>query len=692
MPKSALMMPLAMSMSLPSNSWFSINALSDDTAEVVIYDEIGGWGITAKQFSEQLVSVADGKSRILLKLHSPGGDVFEGLAIYNMLRGHPATVEVEIAGLAASMGSVIAMAGDVVRIPENAWMMIHNPWGVQGGDAEAMREYADLLDKVSGSMINAYAAKCGKTADEIRQMMAKTTWMDGNDAVANGFADEVLQPLEAAASLNSQRLQEFDDMPEALKTILAPQGNTPAPAVPKAPAGDNTPAGQTNPPAPQPQTPSPAPAGTTDFSASFRQEEQDRRDQIRALFSDTNGRFDDLQNDCLLDMNCSFTDANAKLMAALKQDTAQPIGGVIQFGRASTDFRGDMTSAILVRGGVNKPKEGEQGNNHFRGMHLMELARACLQQVGVNSYGMDKMEMIGMAFTHGGSDFGQILLDVAHKSLLAGYGSANETFQRWTRKGTLTDFKIANRVGLESFPELDMVPAGGEYKYATLNDTGEKIQLAKFGKKFSITREDIINDDLHAFTEIPKLMGQAAIRTIGNLVYAVLANNPAMGDGKTLFHADHGNLLTAAALGMDSLDAARTAMAVQEDSAGQVLNIMPSHLIVPVALQGRANQLMRDQTNPDGSNSKASNTVQGMAEVVADARLDKAFKGGALPWFITAGNGMEPVEVSYLDGNDVPYIEQKAGWDVDGVETKVRIDAGVKAVSYRTIVKNPGKA
>ena len=126
--KKALMAPMAAltDSNKPGQSWYSINSLSKGRAEVLLYDEIGGWGISARQFATDLKALGD-VGQIDLRIHSPGGDVFEGMAIYNFLRNHPANVDVYIDGLAASMGSVIAMAGNTIYIPENAMMMVHKP-------------------------------------------------------------------------------------------------------------------------------------------------------------------------------------------------------------------------------------------------------------------------------------------------------------------------------------------------------------------------------------------------------------------------------------------------------------------------------------------------------------------------------------------------------------------------------------
>ncbi|WP_313687581.1 head maturation protease, ClpP-related, partial [Pantoea sp.] len=124
-----------------------MKASGQSAADIYIYDEIGYWGVTAQSFAASLKALGD-IDHINLHIHSPGGDVFDGIAIYNLLNAHSATKTVYIDGLAASMASVIAMVGNPIIMPENAMMMIHKPWGITGGDANDMRDYADLLDKV----------------------------------------------------------------------------------------------------------------------------------------------------------------------------------------------------------------------------------------------------------------------------------------------------------------------------------------------------------------------------------------------------------------------------------------------------------------------------------------------------------------------------------------------------------------
>ena len=218
-----ILSPVAMATSATktnNQSWYSIKAKANDTAEISIYDEIGFWGVSAASFAQDLKSCGNNLKQINLHIHSPGGDVFDGIAIYNLLKNHPANVTVYIDGLAASMASVIAMAGNEVIMPENAMMMIHKPWGIQGGDAEDMRKYADLLDKVENTLIPAYANKTGKTPEELAEMLSAETWLNGKECVEQGFADKLAEPLVAMASIKSRKLEDFEKMPNEIKKYV----------------------------------------------------------------------------------------------------------------------------------------------------------------------------------------------------------------------------------------------------------------------------------------------------------------------------------------------------------------------------------------------------------------------------------------------------------------------------------------
>ena len=213
-------------------SWYSVKAKSDSApAEISIFDEIGIWGVSAKQFIADL-KLIDAKD-ITLYINSPGGNVFDGLAIYNALRQKGAKVTCKVLGVAASAASLIAMAGDKIVMPENTFMMVHNPMGGVYGNADDMREIADVLDKISASLVATYVARTGQDEAKVVELLAAETFMTAAEAVELGFADEMEAALKIAASFDIERLPDSvraafdagheDDAPEPVTDPAQPR-------------------------------------------------------------------------------------------------------------------------------------------------------------------------------------------------------------------------------------------------------------------------------------------------------------------------------------------------------------------------------------------------------------------------------------------------------------------------------------
>lgn len=189
-------------------SWYVFNlASAGGAATVSITDEIGIWGVSAQRFISDLKNI--GGDTLDVEINSPGGSVFDGLAIYNALRNSGKTINVRVLGLAASIASLIAMAGDKITMPANAFMMVHNPLANPGmANAEEMREYADFLDKIGTSLVGTYVARTGKSEDEIKALLSAETYMTAEEALANGFIDEVTPVLEVTAKFDVENLPE----------------------------------------------------------------------------------------------------------------------------------------------------------------------------------------------------------------------------------------------------------------------------------------------------------------------------------------------------------------------------------------------------------------------------------------------------------------------------------------------------
>lgn len=169
--------------------------------EILIYEDVGaGWfgGVSAKSFTDALKALGD-VATLDVRINSYGGDVFDGIAIYQQLVQSKARVTTHIDGIAASIASIIAMAGKEIKIAEAGWMMIHDAWGIFAGNAQALRENADRLDAVSKQLAGIYVARTKKKDEDIVNWMAQEKWFDSKEAVANGFATSVSENLRMAA-------------------------------------------------------------------------------------------------------------------------------------------------------------------------------------------------------------------------------------------------------------------------------------------------------------------------------------------------------------------------------------------------------------------------------------------------------------------------------------------------------------
>ncbi|OEY66806.1 ClpP-like prohead protease/major capsid protein fusion protein [Marinobacter sp. X15-166B] len=665
---------------------FSIKARADNAVEIFIYGDIGdSWddeSTTAATFVKDLAALdADA---ITLRINSPGGSVSDGLAIYNALKRHPATVTTEIDGIAASISSLIAMAGDVVNMASNALFMIHAPWGFSMGNAADMREMADVMDKHAQAMAAAYAEGTGKDPEEFMALMedGKDHWFTAAEAEAAGYVNQVTEALPIAASIEKVfDLSRFPRFAKQTQTAVTAARKPEEPAMPD----------PVNQPAVEPQ----AKAQTEDeIRARLQQEETARRAGINAKFDMFKGRddLDELKAACLDDFSITAEKAGEKILAKLAEDAA-PIQGRVTVVEDERDVkRAAAVEAIVARAGIAGVKADR--NNPYRGYKLLDIAKDSLEASGSRTRGLDQMEIVANAFTQGTSDFPVILEDAMHKTLQTAYASASDTWSRFCATGSVSDFRAHSRYRVGSLGNLDALNEHGEFKQKAIPD-GEKasIQADTVGNIIALTRKAIVNDDLGAFIGLSNMLGRAAARTIEAAVYALLAENggkgPTMDDGKSLFHADHNNIGTGAALSVESLEALRVLMASQKDIGDHdFLDLRPANLLVPMGLGGTARVINSAEYDPDTSGKiQKPNMVRGLfSDVIDTPRL-----AGTGYYAFASPDEAPVIEVAFLDGNQEPYLEMQQGFDVDGTKYKVRHDFGVAALDYRGAAFNAGK-
>lgn len=655
----------------------SVNALA--TAEVFIYGDIGfSWwdeSIDAKTFIDQINALD--VERITVRINSIGGSVPDGITIYNALKRHKAKITVTIDGMAMSIASLIAMAGDTVEMAENAILMIHAPWTYADGNSTQLRETADYLDKWASAMATSYSAKTGKTYEEVLALLTdgKDHYYTAAEAHQEGFVDSVTTALAIAASADTAKA--------SLKQFFKPA------AAAATPPKEN-----------QMQTSAITPAAAQPAAvdaAAVLAAEKSRRESVRAEFAPfahIEG-IASVQAACEDDHAVTAESAAQKILAHIAKQ-ATPVGAThVETVEDETDKqRAGITASLLTRAGVADAKTREAARaSTYRGAKLLDLAKASLTRAGVKHGHMDQMQIVAAAFTQGTSDFPILLENAMHKALQMAYATAPDTWSRFCATGSVSDFRAHNRYRIGSLGNLDSLNELGEFTNKSIPD-GEKssVQIGTKGNIINLSRQAVINDDLGAFIGLAAQLGRAGRRTIEAAVYALLAENaglgPVMGDGKTLFHADHANIGSTAALTVAGLDADRVLMASQSDIGGNdFLDLRPSVLLVPLGLGSTAKILNEAQYDPDTANKlQKPNAVAGLFNDIVDTpRLS-----GTRRYLFANPSEAPAIEVAFLDGNQEPYVEQQAGFTVDGTQYKVRLDFGVAAIDYRGAVTNAG--
>jgi hypothetical protein len=399
----------------------------------------------------------------------------------------------------------------------------------------------------------------------------------------------------------------------------------------------------------------------------------------------------------MINSGTSLKKARKEVLNELAKRSAE--GGEIRSQVTITRDEMDTCRSLAENALLHRYKPGdyklEDGARQFRGMSLLEIGRDLLERRGMRTRGMARAEvagcMLGME-TRGGynttSDFPNILANVANKTLRAAYEAAPQTFKPFSRQVGLVDFKPVNRTQLGDAPSLEVVNESGEFKRGSVSDAKEQYQLATYGKVVAVTRQAIINDDLSAFTRLPEMFGRAAADLESDTIWGIINSNPNMGDGNALFSTAHGNLAgSGAAITVSTLGASRAAMRQQKGLNGRFINIMAKYLIVPSALETIGEQYVT-QTNIIYTKNSDYNPFANKLQVLAEPRLDA---NSTISWYIAADpSQIDTIEYAYLDGAEGVYLENRIGFDVDGVELKARMDFAAKAIDWRGFYKNPG--
>lgn len=433
----------------------------------------------------------------------------------------------------------------------------------------------------------------------------------------------------------------------------------------------------------------------------------------RTRISAINGRVRTLKlpqefADTLINEGVSADVASTRALAEWeKLQPANPLPTANQIQTDNEKVRSAMTNALVLRIDPRSAsvmgEENVRAANDFKGMTFARFAEEALIRSGVKTSGMTQKDIAVAALggkvrgLHHTTDFPLLLMDTVNRTLLAQYAIQERTFTEWARRETMNDFRAVTRVRLsEMLGNLEEVKEGQEYKYGTFSESGETYKLAKYGKIIGITWEAIINDDLSAFTRIPQAFAVKAANLQSDLVYAtILAGGFAvMSDGNALFSAAHGNFTGTAAnqttggtvLSEANLTIAYTSFREQKGPDGSHLNLKPKFLIV-----GPKNEFLAQKlTSVNYTATKQSDTPVGSLTgltLVVDARIT------GYTWFLAADpNAIDTVEYAFLAGHEDLFIDEREGFNIDGVEVKARLIFAAKSIDWRGLYRNNGAA
>lgn len=637
-----------------------------------------GWDITPKGVADALKGA--GKGPLTVSLHSYGGDALAGVAIHNMIARHPGAKTVIIEGVAASAASLIAMAGDRIVMPSNALLMIHEAWGLAMGDSEDMRKQADLLDTVSGAYRRTYAARSGKTEDEVAALMAAETWFTADDAVAQGFATETAEPVEVRAMAVPDG--RFARAPAALAAFAH---TPPAPPVPQQEVRMTEPVPQAG---GQPPLAIQPPGAAGPVPATL--------EQLRAI-----------QARAGLDAEWVLAQADAKATVDAARDAAidavaarantPPLRPSVTITRDEGETFRAQASVALADTVLGRAPSKDAGD--LRGFGLQTLAREILARGGErNVHRLNPSQVadrILASGAHTSSDFAGVLANTLNKSVRDLYGAMPNNWSSWCEEIEVADFKTITAANIGQFPEVVSFAESGPITFGTIGEETETYAVQERGRLVQLSRVALVNDDARALQRVVQSAALGGYTALRRAVFGVLTTNANMADSIALFNAAHGNLGTAGNLSAANYADLRALLMKQTGPSRTGMSPAAAPLPPPttVALivgpdeEDTALELLGNRIVPTATGSVLPDSYRASATLVVDAFLDT----GNDPYYLARTDpGMRAVEIAYLQGGRTPQVTSAERIEFTGMTFRVLFDFGVKAVTWRTIAANLG--
>ncbi|MFN7341206.1 MAG: head maturation protease, ClpP-related [Opitutia bacterium] len=672
-----------------------MRAAADQAAVLSLLGDVG-WEITPAGVAAELKKLSANQP-LTISINSYGGDALAGIAIHNMLARHAGPKTVIVEGIAASAASLIAMAGDRIVMPGNAFLMIHEAWGGALGDAETMRQQADVLDQISGAYRRTYAGKSGKDEETVAALMRAETWFDADMAVAEGFASETAEPAEirAFAALDPNR---YAAAPAAFCGLVRAARDavpTPAPAVSNPPAippavakeigmSESIAQAGGNSPAQTPAPVAPAAASIADLRGIAE------RNGLPAEFALTQ-----LERGATRE---AALEAALEAVAARSPAPIMPNSAAVSVIRDERDtLRARWTGALSAQLSNQAPpaESREFANMGFHGL-LREIAVANGVKDVHRMSGADLAEMVlsgRINAQHSTSDFPLILVNSANKSVQGLFGQYPNTWASWTREVDVADFKTITSAFAGQFPEVAAISEGAPYTYGSIAEEGQTYAVQERGRLVALTRQALVNDDTRAFQDVlsgAALAGYTALRRVVFGILTANANWPA-GGATALLAAGRNNLGTAGNLAAGTFAELRALLTKQTSPAraGESAAPLPPPssmvLLVGPDEEDTALELLGNRIVPSATGAVLPDAYRSSTSLVMEPFLDTVND----PYYLCRGD-IRGVEIAYLQGQRAPTITSAEDIRYSGMTFRVVFDFGAAAVQPRAMAANLG--
>lgn len=692
----------------------------------VVADGDAAWlGDGVGYFCPQMVR--DALSQVVgaavVRLSSEGGDPFAGEAIRSTLAQHPGGVEVIVEGIAASAASLLFMGGTRRLMSAGSMLMIHDPSTMVFGTEAELLQQAAVMGQLADTYAAVYARAAGNTTAEARRIMKAETWFNAEEAIAAGFADDILAEGDASAAPSAMTLDaamaSFSRMTQGMVAMTARKksGASPDARDPSAAAGGATALMAISEEAAMPeQVPAAVPAATIPvlspvtppvvMAAPPRPEdivlaERTRQREIRAMSSAfiTSGALVQADIDALIDDGTSAADAGQRFMTRMAATQAPVSRGAatIAITRDEGDTRRTGVEMALYAQLSRKPPESDVAKPYMA-MSMVEMATQINGYKGALRTPGDRINAF-MAGVHTTSDYTGIFENALNKVLLDRYQVHQPTYRKIARKKVFNDFRVHPMVRAGDFPSLMPIGEGGEVKFGTFGEKRETAVLSSYGVGLRISRQAMINDEMGAIADLVADYGQRVLDFEEATFYSFMSTATLSSDGLAVWLAAAtrgftaaGNLTSAGtAITIASLGIGQAIMRKQvsiESKAGaadgQKLNLTPKILLVGPDKEVEAKQLV---TSITPALAGSVNPFAGNLEPVVSAQVS------GNNWYLFADPNMPGGQCfvyGYLNGSESPRLRTDEPFGVQGWAMTLTHDFGLGAMDFRGTYKNNG--